>query len=107
MNNINLEDILKNKVKGYSDGNGFYGFASFVNQDQLDLVLDAMKDACEQCIDVCAEEALIKTQKQSKYGKYRKWSNVKDGDEVDLFSYNMQDSVDKGSILKVKNKICK
>lgn len=36
--------------------------------------------------------------KKSQYGKYRKWQKVKE-DEVNLFDYEVQYSVDRDSIL--------
>lgn len=58
MNSITLEEILKSKLENYSNGNGFYGLASFVNQDQINLVLEAMRDACNQAIDLCSNNAI-------------------------------------------------
>jgi hypothetical protein len=46
-----------------------------------------------------ASEVYIKVEKKSQYGKYRKWQKVKEGEEVDLFNYQMQYSQDKESIL--------
>ena len=46
-----------------------------------------------------ASEVYIKVEKKSQYGKYRKWQKVKEGEEVDLFNYQMQYSPDKKSIL--------
>jgi hypothetical protein len=46
-----------------------------------------------------ASEVYIKVEKKSQYGKYRKWQKVKEGEEVDLFNYQMQYSQDKKSIL--------
>lgn len=104
-NNILLKNILEDKMKGFTDGNGFYGLLTFINKEQLNLVISAMKEACEKCIDICAEESKIKLKKKSSYGKYRKWMNVKDGEDVDLFSYECMTSVDKQSILNVKKRI--
>lgn len=46
-----------------------------------------------------ASEVYIKVQKKRQYGKYRKWQTVKEGEEVDLFKYEIQYSADKKSIL--------
>lgn len=60
MSSINLEEILKSKLENYSDGTGFYGFASFVNQDQINLVLEAMRDACNQTVDEAVKRCASK-----------------------------------------------
>ncbi len=46
-----------------------------------------------------ASEVYVKVQKKSQHGKYRKWQTVKEGEEVDLFNYDMQYSADTKSIL--------
>ena len=46
-----------------------------------------------------ASEVYIKVQKKSQHGKYRKWQTVKEGEEVDLFNFDMHYSADKKSIL--------
>ena len=46
-----------------------------------------------------ASEVYVKVQKKSQHGKYRKWQTVKEGEEVDLFNYDMQYSSDTKSIL--------
>jgi hypothetical protein len=67
--------------------------------------LSAMLEACEDTVDLCAENADIDMKKRSQYGKYRKRQNTKEGEDVDLFSYEVKYLVDEESILKVKKLI--
>jgi hypothetical protein len=66
------------------------------------LILEFAKMKVKEALQVAAESAIIKVQKKSPFGKYRKWKNVKE-DEVDLFNYIVQYSVDKDSILNAYN----
>lgn len=94
MNNISLHEILIKHIP------------TELYDPSLDkYYLAAMEEACEATVDLCAENADIDMKKRSQYGKYRKWQNVKEGEEVDLFSYEVKYLVDKESILKVKKQI--
>jgi len=68
-----------------------------------DTVISSMqeyaKQKCQELLLIVAEKAKIKVMKKSQFGKSRKWQKVKEGEEIDLFSYEMQSSVDKESIL--------
>ena len=50
-------------------------------------------------LQVSQKENLIISKKKSQYGKYRKWQNVKEGEDVDLFSYQMKWEINKDLIL--------
>lgn len=67
------------------------------------VIKEAMKEfakiKCEELLEIVMEKAVTKTEKKSQYGKYRKWQKVKEGEEFDLFQYEMKCSVDKDSIL--------
>ena len=92
--------------------------AQFLNQDQeliLDvidgklsysIVLNILQNKLIEFAALHVEAALeaaskvhIKVQKKSQHGKYKKWQTVKEGEEVDLFKYDMHYSADKKSIL--------
>ena len=52
---INLEEILEDSLKDFNN-NGFHGINSLVGY-QSDLIKEAMKQACSQCLDLAAENA--------------------------------------------------
>ena len=54
---INLKEILTQKLTNFSDGNGFYGLRTLMNEDHLDAILSAMKESCNQTVDLCVENA--------------------------------------------------
>lgn len=58
---------------------------------------------CQELLQIVSEKAVIKIEKKSQYGKYRKWQKIKDNEEFDLFDYEMKSSVDKNSILNAVN----
>jgi hypothetical protein len=66
-------------------------------------ITSAMKEyarlKCEELLKIVAENAQIKVEKKSQYGKSRKWQKVKENEEFGLFDYEMRTSVDKSSIL--------
>lgn len=64
-----------------------------------DIFQQCLKLKCQELLEIVAEKAEVKTEKKSQYGKSRKWQKVKDGEEFDLFKYEMRNSVDKDSIL--------
>jgi hypothetical protein len=71
----------------------------------VDMINAAQFNAIEYTVQRCADEAEINCKKKSQYGKHRKWQKVKDGEAVDIFSYEMQYFVNKKSILNVADKI--
>lgn len=54
---INLEEILENSLKDYNN-NGFYGISSLVG-DQPNFIKEAMKEACNQVLDLAAENVKL------------------------------------------------
>jgi hypothetical protein len=67
------------------------------------LLVEFAKIKVQEALQAAAESAIIKVQKKSQYGKYRKWQNVKEDEEFSLFDYEMKSSVDKDSILNAYN----
>jgi hypothetical protein len=88
---MTAEEILDNQKHGFGSG-------------QFESALKAMQEyaklKCQELLLLVAEKAVIKTEKKSQFGKSRKWQKVKDGEDFDLFAYEMRNSVDKGSIFK-------
>jgi len=83
-------------------------FEIHVNRDTLleiikKIQIDTIKETCQ----ACADNAIVDSKKKSQYGKHRKWQKVREGEEVDLFSYQMMWFVDKSSILSVAEKLIK
>lgn len=72
---------------------------------ELNRIKLAMRMACERVLKLAAENAKISVKKKSQYGKYRKWQKVKEGENIDLFSYEMQTFINKDSILNIINQI--
>lgn len=64
--------------------------------------IEAIEESCKRC----AEEAIIKSFKLSKYSKNPRWKLIKD-EEVDLFNYDLKTEVSKQSILQVADKLKK
>ena len=62
------------------------------------LMIKFAKMKVQETLEVVAYKAIVKVQKKSQYGKYRKWQNVRDN-ETDLFEYTVMYTVDKDSIL--------
>lgn len=67
-------------------------------------IIDAMKEYAKEALRDAAEKSVLKLRKKSQYGKYRKWQKVKDEEEIDLFSYEVEYSVDKDSIINIELK---
>lgn len=59
------------------------------------------KEAYNQAIRDAANSAIIKGKKKSVHSKKPRWKNIEENEEVDLFSYEVQYSVNKQSILKL------
>ena len=97
---INLEEILKKEI--FFDTEDISVAYDDKGKRQI---LKAMKEACRQTLELATKNACVDVKKRSQFGKYRKWQNVKEGEEVDLFSYEMQCFVDKNSILDTFNQI--
>jgi hypothetical protein len=68
--------------------------------DTQELMIEFAKLHVKAALEA-ASEVHIKVEKKSQHGKYRKWQTVKEGEEVDLFNYDMQQSADVKSILNV------
>ena len=89
MKEVNLEEILKN--------NGIDCLDGYVGETQyIVLVLEAMKEACEQAIDLCAKNANL---------------DLSDGDIAESFlvtddtGFSFRITVNKQSILNTKTQI--
>lgn len=65
----------------------------------IESIKQAQLEAIEETVKLCAEKAETISFKKSQFGKYRKWQNIKEGEEVDLFSYHFMTKVNKQSIL--------
>jgi predicted aldo/keto reductase-like oxidoreductase len=97
---INLEEIFKKEI--FFDTEDISVAYDDKGKRQI---LKAMKEACRQTLELATKNACVDVKKRSQFGKYKKWQNVKEGEEVDLFSYEMQCFVDKNSILDTFNQI--
>ena len=98
---INLEEIF---WKVFHD-NGLPKPTHCLAEITHKAVKEAMREACRQTLELATKNACVDVKKRSQFGKYRKWQNVKEGEEIDLFSYEMQCFVDKNSILDTFNQI--
>jgi hypothetical protein len=98
---INLEEILWESFHNNGIPKSTHTLAEITQK----AVKEAMKEACRQTLELTTKNACVDVKKRSQFGKYRKWQNVKEGEEVDLFSYEMQCFVDKNSILDTFNQI--
>lgn len=63
------------------------------------LMIEFAKLHCEAQLKTILENVKIKGKKKSQFGKSRKWQNIKENEEVDLFSYEVQYLVGKDSII--------
>ena len=78
---INLEEILENSLKDYNN-NGFYGISSLVG-DQPNFIKEAMKEACNQVLDLAAENAnLIEIYNAKDNGFNGAWDIVLDDQSI-------------------------
>lgn len=68
-----------------------------------EMMIEFAKLHCEAQLEAILENAKLDVKKKSQFGKSRKWQKVKDNEEVDLFSYEMQYFVDKNSIINAYN----
>lgn len=100
---MNIKDELTKPLYKYSfDGDSFHTYILFEDMDTiLEEQTKIVKEYVTEVLKLAAEKAKITAKKKSVYGKHRKWQNVKDGEEVDLFAYEMQYFVDKNSILNL------
>lgn len=85
---MKIEEVIK------KDKNGV-----FTEVDIAKMMKEYTKIKCEELLEIVSEKASISCKKKSQFGKYRKWQKVKDDEEIDLFSYEVQYSVNKDSIL--------
>lgn len=76
------------------------------DQCTYDISVDSMIEFAKLHVEAALKTASkvdIKVEKRSVYGKYRKWQKVKEGEEFDLFDFEMQSSPDRKSILNSYN----
>jgi len=105
---ISLEDILVSIFDPVLDDHQPVSeslLISVILNPSVDRIKEAMKEACRQTLELAAARASIEGKKKSQHGKYRKWQKLKGTEEVDLFSYDIQYSVDKQSILNTIDQI--
>lgn len=88
---IDIEKLLTDKIS--------------LTPEQRKIVSSIIYEVCKKTLELAAENAVIGAKKKSQFGKYRKWQNVKENEEVDLFHYEMQYFVDKQSILNILTQI--
>lgn len=75
---------------------------SFTTREELYNIGKQMQiEAYNEAIIDSSDNATILMRKKSQFGKSRKWQNVKENEEVDLFSFECMYSVNKNSILKL------
>ena len=90
-----MEKLLKDLLEEYHYGKDTIS----VSTAFLDMFAkEYARLKCKELLEIVAENAEIKVMKKSQFGKSRKWQKVKEGEEIDLFSYEMQSTVDKDSI---------
>lgn len=89
------EDFFKNNISYSGAGNADFEFGEVIRKYAL--------IKCQELLEIVSEKAETKIQKKSVHGRNRKWQNVKDDEEFDLFSFEMRVSVDKNSILNAVN----
>jgi len=94
---INLKEIYE--ARYYHEACSTDGPVNFI-----DVAILAMRDACNQTVDLCAENAKIESSYKSHLvgSRYKKW---KDGESIDLHNTTQQYKVDTKSMLKLKDQI--
>lgn len=96
---------IKSAEKMFED---FYNNRNYRTSPRMDdtylkkeIAIKFAKSYAEQYLKLAAERAEIDMNKKSQYGKSRKWQKCKEGEEVDLFSYEVKYFVNKDSILDI------
>lgn len=87
MKEINLSEILEDKIKKYP-----IKLPVYTSENTRQIILSAMKEACKATVNLCAENAEIKDIKIN-------YTGVRAG------GYYILKEVDKESILKIKQLI--
>lgn len=104
---MNIKDRLTKPLYKHSfDGDSLHTYILFEDMDTiLEEQAKIVKEYVAEVLKLAAERAKLSVKKKSVHGKYRKWQNTKEDEEVDLFSYDMQYFVDKDSILNIINEL--
>lgn len=72
---------------------------SITDKDTVKAMKEYAYLKCQELLQIVAKKAELKVQKKSQCGKNKKWSKVKEDEELNMFDYQIGYSVDKNSIL--------
>ena len=101
MKTINIKEKFSNKIQDCHTNNAIFNTKKYI---LLEDAIEITKEICNEVVDMCIKSAETKAyiKSNNKGSKYSVW---KEGELIDLFNTIQKYTVDKNSILKIKNRI--